>query len=99
MCSFFKSSNNSLDEEQEDDPDMYINLYLYTQNAVNESKLIFIADVGTVESQRVVIDDSYDGSKATKFIIHGFRSKLGSDIIQRIKNAYLEQFDINVIGE
>ena len=76
---------------------MYINLYLYTQSAVNESKLIFIRDVGTED--RVVIPDSYDQFKATKFVIHGFRSQLSSDIIQRIKNAYLEIFDINVIGE
>ena len=86
----------SEEEAEQDDPDMYINLYLYTRPDVNNAKIISIRDSNTED--RVQINDSYNPLKQTKFVIHGFRSSLQSDTIQSIKNSYLQEYDYNVIG-
>ena len=74
---------------------MFVHLYLYTKNAINTPKLLKIS---TEKDDEVELDPSFDSKKPTKFVIHGFQSNLNSDVIQKIKNAYLQTFDYNVIG-
>lgn len=71
---------------------MYVNLYLYTKKAKDAPKAIIIND------DKIELDASFDGTKPTKFIIHGFQSNKDSEIIHNIKNAYLEKYDYNIIG-
>lgn len=41
----------------------------------------------------------YDPAKCTKIIIHGWRSSSESDTVRNIKDSYLHNYDVNVIGE
>jgi Lipase len=44
-----------------------------------------------------IVDEEYDSGLPTKIIIHGWKSSANSEIGQLIKNAYLQEEDMNVI--
>ena len=46
-----------------------------------------------------IVDEEYDSGLPTKIIIHGWKSSAASEIGQLIKNAYLQEEDMNVICE
>lgn len=72
---------------------MFVNLFLYTKLSKDNPKAIIINE------SEVILDANFNGTKPTKFIIHGFQSNKNSEVIQKIKDAYLQKYDFNVIGK
>ncbi|XP_070500866.1 inactive pancreatic lipase-related protein 1 [Chironomus tepperi] len=92
-----KPTTNTRQEVMFDDPHEKINFWLYNKNNPTEPLLLKVAGNGNLED--FSLHKAYDGSKQTKFIIHGWKNNLNNDIIQVIKDAYLkEELNYNIIG-
>lgn len=71
--------------------DTDVQFYLYTRNQ-QSTEILY------VDKSDVLAASTFNVSNPTKILIHGFISSVYSSGIQKIKNAYLDDGDYNVIG-
>lgn len=98
-----------------EDPDSKINMYLYTKNAKGTPKKIKIEKDDLRREVSLNEDyDGNKPTKVhnnilklitknlfltLQILIHGWKSNSNDPVIQLIKDAYLEEMDVNVIGK
>ncbi|KAJ1519397.1 hypothetical protein ONE63_004689 [Megalurothrips usitatus] len=68
-----------------------VSFYLYTRRQE-------LSEVIDVDDPDTLWKSSFDPTKKTRIVVHGWRSSADADIVQTIKSAYLEEEDCNVIG-